>query len=201
MGAYVYAPHGATYGNVYPGQKVGQATPKKKPFDGPLNPATEKQVKFITTLMDDRQVPGATAHDLKVAITAGTLTKGAASEKIDMLLSYPKRDKSGDHKVVSQPKMTPVPGFYVNEETETFYEVVASKAGKHYAKRFHVQGKTGKWRYAPGEIKDYASWKKVSLTDAAQFGIAHGVCLCCGRTLTNPESVAAGIGPICAAKF
>lgn len=25
-----------------------------------------------------------------------------------------------------------------------------------------------------------------------------GICSCCGRTLTNPESIAAGIGPICA---
>lgn len=32
-------------------------------------------------------------------------------------------------------------------------------------------------------------------------GIATGSCGCCGRELTDPESIAAGIGPICAAKF
>lgn len=199
MGSYVYAPHNATYSNVFPGQKVGQAK-KVKPKQ-PLLPATQSQINFIKKLMGERVVPGSVVHDLKVSISAGTLTKGAASENIDLLLNSPKRDTSDDHKVVSQPKVTPVVGYYVDEASQTFYEVVKSKAGKHYAKKFEVQGKTGKWLYAPGAIKSYADWKKISLDDAAQFGIAHGVCLCCGRTLTAPESVAAGIGPICAQKF
>lgn len=33
-----------------------------------------------------------------------------------------------------------------------------------------------------------------------RYGIALGRCGCCGRTLTDPDSRAAGIGPICAAK-
>ena len=33
------------------------------------------------------------------------------------------------------------------------------------------------------------------------YGIELGVCGVCGRTLTNDESRAAGIGPVCAAKF
>jgi hypothetical protein len=32
------------------------------------------------------------------------------------------------------------------------------------------------------------------------FGGAVGICQCCGRSLTNPHSVQAGIGPICAAR-
>lgn len=36
---------------------------------------------------------------------------------------------------------------------------------------------------------------------AVAYGRATGKCSCCGRTLTDPESVAAGIGPICAGKF
>lgn len=196
--SYVYAPHNATYSNVYPGQKFGQAKPIKT--KKALIPATEKQVSFIKSLMKDRVVTD--AHSLKIAIDAGTLTKGAASERIEALLASPKRDKSSDHKVVSQPKVTPVPGYYVSE-ADTFYKVVESKAHKFYAKKFVVShsGQSASWVYAPGAINAYATWKKVSLTDATQFGIAHGFCLCCGKLLTDPNSVKAGIGPICAKKF
>lgn len=36
---------------------------------------------------------------------------------------------------------------------------------------------------------------------ACAYGREIGVCGMCNRTLTNPESIAAGIGPICASKF
>lgn len=34
--------------------------------------------------------------------------------------------------------------------------------------------------------------------EAIQYGRNTGICSCCGRTLTNPESIANGIGPVCA---
>lgn len=39
------------------------------------------------------------------------------------------------------------------------------------------------------------------LATAVKFGRASGRCCSCGRDLTDPESIAAGIGPICASKF
>jgi len=36
---------------------------------------------------------------------------------------------------------------------------------------------------------------------AVAYGRETGTCGCCGRTLTNPESIEAGIGPICASRF
>lgn len=36
---------------------------------------------------------------------------------------------------------------------------------------------------------------------AMKYGKATGSCSCCGRTLTDPKSIAAGIGPICASNF
>ena len=35
----------------------------------------------------------------------------------------------------------------------------------------------------------------------SSYGRSTGNCSCCGRLLTNPESVARGIGPICAGRF
>jgi hypothetical protein len=39
------------------------------------------------------------------------------------------------------------------------------------------------------------------LTAAVRYGRETGSCSCCGRDLTNPESIAAGIGPICREKY
>jgi hypothetical protein len=39
------------------------------------------------------------------------------------------------------------------------------------------------------------------LTAAVRYGRETGSCSCCGRDLTNPESIRMGIGPICREKF
>lgn len=39
------------------------------------------------------------------------------------------------------------------------------------------------------------------LAAAVAYGREFGICSCCGRDLSDPASVAAGIGPICASKF
>ena len=41
---------------------------------------------------------------------------------------------------------------------------------------------------------------RMNLEEAAKFGAIYGFCCVCGRTLTKEESIAAGIGPICAGK-
>lgn len=39
------------------------------------------------------------------------------------------------------------------------------------------------------------------LTAAIRYGKETGACSCCGRDLTNPQSIELGIGPICREKF
>jgi len=39
------------------------------------------------------------------------------------------------------------------------------------------------------------------LTAAIRYGKETGACSCCGRDLTNPDSIAAGIGPVCREKY
>jgi hypothetical protein len=39
------------------------------------------------------------------------------------------------------------------------------------------------------------------LTAAIRYGKVSGQCSCCGRELTDPQSISRGIGPICAEKF
>lgn len=48
---------------------------------------------------------------------------------------------------------------------------------------------------------ELAEIAKDPLAAAIAFGKETGQCCVCGRTLTNPDSIEAGIGPICASRF
>jgi hypothetical protein len=55
--------------------------------------------------------------------------------------------------------------------------------------------------YAKGVTYRLRAEHRATLEQLEAFGKAFGVCGECGRTLTNPESIKRGIGPICAGKF
>lgn len=55
--------------------------------------------------------------------------------------------------------------------------------------------------YAPGVIYRLSEDSRMSLDEAKEFGSLYGTCMVCGRTLTNEESIEAGIGPVCAQRF
>ncbi len=98
-----------------------------------------------------------------------------------------------------QPAVDPEPGFYVVDGT--FYRVQFNKdETRVYGKMFHDEGKF--WEYVGRKpFGMLTADTKVTVEDAAKFGHAHGVCLMCGRTLSDPQSVAQGIGPICIKKI
>jgi hypothetical protein len=62
----------------------------------------------------------------------------------------------------------------------------------------------GKFHFLPGGVRKLARMHSIRLMtkeEAASYGKLYGVCCVCGRTLTNEESIEAGIGPVCAGKF
>lgn len=77
------------------------------------------------------------------------------------------------------------------------FKVVTSQAGRRYAKRLDGT----RWVYDAGAVRNLSAATLASREEAAAYGKLTGVCCCCGRTLTNPDSIEAGIGPVCAAKF
>jgi hypothetical protein len=84
------------------------------------------------------------------------------------------------------------------------YKVQESKynPGKFYAKRLIVMGKgNAKFEYDPSGMKQISPSAKISLQQAIDLGIQHGVCCRCGRDLTAKPSVKAGIGPVCIKYF
>lgn len=66
-----------------------------------------------------------------------------------------------------------------------------------------VQG--GKFVRAFGVAEEVAAEVVAVAADPKQAAVAYGKkygsCACCGRELSNPESIALGIGPICAGKY
>jgi hypothetical protein len=68
------------------------------------------------------------------------------------------------------------------------------------AGHLYLKMRTGtSWDYVPGGMR--RNLRPMTLEEAKQYGRRTGTCCICGAHLENPESVAAGIGPICATKF
>lgn len=162
----------------------------------PAYPASPAQVKFINTLLAEREVDAIVKDIVSSLIANGAMPKSNASQFIEQLLTYPK---------VKVEMVDLAPGYYTLDEK--VYKVQVSKSsGKPYAKVLvlpTVQGKKGTWDYAPGAYVKLASQGAVAVTleQAKDHGHNHGWCMICGAHLTDPKSVDAGIGPVCASKF
>lgn len=75
-------------------------------------------------------------------------------------------------------------------------QAVKGRNGHLYARR---RSPSGKWEYVKGAIYAIRERGRVaSVADIAAYGLASGVCFVCGRRLSDPDSVRAGIGPVCA---
>lgn len=91
-------------------------------------------------------------------------------------------------------------GFYALSEDE-IYRVVRSKTGRLYAKLYVGTQSGGHWEYAAGAITKLKPGMRMDLDDIKKHGKETGTCLVCGRELTNPDSIEAGIGPVCASRL
>lgn len=157
-----------------------------QPSIAPAAAPTEKQLGFMRKLAAER---GAVAWIEEMI--AGPLDKRGASKLIDELMAMPK--------VVSSSAVSE-PGFYMFGET--VYKVRWNQAKTNlYAQALSTVGSKGKWIYAEGAMSKIKADMKLTVDDAAAFGHHNGYCAICGLELSNPESVARGIGPVCINKI
>jgi hypothetical protein len=75
------------------------------------------------------------------------------------------------------------------------FRVQTSDEGRNYAKLLLP---SGGWDYERGAVYTLKPEERLTLAEISAWGISTGVCAICGRLLSTAESVAAGIGPICA---
>lgn len=146
-----------------------------------------KQSAYIASLLELRMAPAGLAATFEEGMAASQ-----ASRLIDKLVKCPWKNEKPQVK-----KGEPVcEGFYC--QGLDYYKVQTSKSsGKRYAKIWNGQG----WDFAPGAIYKLTDADKLTQEQAAMFGKKTGHCCICSKLLTNPESVSAGIGPICSGKM
>lgn len=148
-----------------------------------LVPASERQQEFITNLLRDKDVPDKTRESIG---DPSTLTKDAATKVIDWLLKRP-----------SVQVLNAVRDIGSYRKDGVIYRVRKSRqTGKLYAQRLDPNSQS--FVYEPGLIKSLTETDRMTLEEAKAYGVQFGICCVCAAPLTDPKSVAAGIGPVCA---
>lgn len=176
----------------------------------PAPEATEKQLNFIAALRRERDDSG-------MGPTPTNLDRKTASAAIDWLLARPRRVIESDNQAEFDLAMEesrearnrsttrPEPlaeGIYVKDDH--FYKVVRAVhgSGRLYVKEMGTDGKWFRTHATPSVYRLAISApapRRLEEHEAAAFGKIYGTCLICGRTLTDEDSIARGIGPVCAA--
>jgi hypothetical protein len=194
----------------------------------PSNPATPRQIEYLSSLLERKDLREAPIHvdHVRDLLEAGWLNRADASAAIDALVPLPwkprERKAPADSVEVEE-------GWFVEEKTGEIAVVKFNRQKtRKYAMRARLEKDPSgfvphpdedvdpdeyleerdhpvrlSWDYEAGLISKIArgGWRKMTKEEAASFGRLYGVCLACGRTLTDPESIERGIGPICASKF
>lgn len=140
-----------------------------------MNPATERQIAFINSLLAERVYAEAIDFD--------TLTTAGASALIEALKIAP---KAGRELAL---------GMYQTSDGEIYRVKKSRETGRLYAMRLDVEAFS--FVYAQGAIYRLTEADRMDIDEARAFGRRTGYCCVCGRFLVDPVSVANGIGPIC----
>ena len=149
--------------------------------------ATEKQVQFIARLVEEREIPPTGSARLLLEMWEFDRTRETATVLIDALMALPRVEKA------------PAPSGLHVLDGEVYRVVVSRDSGRPYA--LLLVEAPGAFEYAPGAVRHLSEDTMMTLEEARDYGVRHGVCAACGRTLTNPESIEYGIGPICRTRY
>lgn len=160
----------------------------------PNQPATGNQIAIIQQLSVERKVDPQVLEYNRQMWRLGLFNARAASLLIDALSKYPEigeKIKRNNEELV---------GMHLIGQTVIR---VKRSGNKNLYAQVLTQALDGSWsfKYAPGLVKKLSSNTRMNIEQAKSFGKHFSHCCCCGRLLTDPKSIAAGIGPDCAKKF
>lgn len=169
-----------------------------------LYPATDRQVDYIKFLLDTRAGDEARTARISERIADGTMDRQFASEAITYLKACAKKPVAPREFIVRpEPQAILSEGMYRMDGD--IYRVQRSReSGNLYAKVMILPAFPGDkpgFEYAKGAIRRLTAEHRMSLEDAKAWGVETGICCVCGAFLTDPESVEAGIGPVCGKRF
>lgn len=171
-----------------------------------------KQREYLLSLLDQREVPMETSDLLYKCLRISEdpeefgMSMADASAMIDDLKMRPKKQPRYENARPAAPptNVEPKAGMYRRDNGEIVRVYLGQQSGFMLLKRL-VEDEHSEhgWAY---EYVGRASYKlgnatPLPLEEAQKFGRMTGTCCVCARRLDVPESVEAGIGPVCAKRF
>lgn len=151
---------------------------------------TPKMLNYIKALQDEREVPNRDA-----LIPLDKLTYHDGKNMINYLLALPRK-----------PETVVDPGWYLLDDT-VWWVRIGKQSGRPYASKLAIfrnhetrEVVGSEWEFVRGGIKLLHGCPRMTKEQAIAFGAEFHVCPRCGEILTHPESIARGMGPICATK-
>lgn len=101
-----------------------------------------------------------------------------------------------------EPVANPVTEVGMYRKDNAIFRVKLSKQGRLYAMRFvpTAVAKADRFVYANGAIYNLSADDRMTVDEVTDLGLQFGICVVCGADLTDPKSVAQGIGPVCIKK-
>lgn len=160
-------------------------------------PASPNQIKYIENLLDTREVTEAVRTAVETMLKDGT-TIGEASSLISALKDMPR--PAGD---MIKPTRTIKAGRYsVDIDGQTRHiKVSTPQRGRWAGYTFltDLADETAIRGVAKEIVLEHLTTDPTA--HLTRYGRETGTCGHCARELTDPESIARGIGPICLAKI
>lgn len=154
-------------------------------------PATDAQRAYINSLLETRESGGRRLADLE------PLTRSTASAAIDWLKEQPRKSPAA---VTAAPAPT---GYFAVEYAGAlrFYRLAEGRgkwAGYVFVNRYISDDETRVSRTESDAVRAIVAADPE--TAGRRFAAEFTRCWVCGRMLTDEESRAAGIGPVCAGR-
>lgn len=194
-----------------------------------FRPATERQLEFLIDLgkkcrsivnqlpeeipnADERGLAnlkfgyGIVLDEYGKQVKAGTLDFAGASRAIDTFKEMIATAKPHvPRSATAGAKAEPEPGMYRQPDGTIVRVYLGQQSGKMLLKQLvgTPNGeRTHEYEYVgAAAYKLHKDAQPLTLEEAKEFGRMTGSCCVCARRLDNPESVEAGIGPVCGRKM
>lgn len=170
-------------------------------------PATDKQIDFAIKLVTENANPPLT-HEATVTLREGyrAYTSKQMSGVIDTLLANAQQAKSKVAVATAAKITVPAGKFAVHVGDEVVrYQIDRPDTGKWAGWLFIKlieHNSTTPIRDADEKAAILAAIEGMGALESTKlYGKTTGVCGMCGKTLTDPDSVTAGIGPVCEKKW
>lgn len=180
----------------------------------PTNPArliSDKQIAFLKRLVGERDLTPELASVVQSArdlTVRREFTSKAASKLINALLAAPMKTATADE---------PQAGIYDLDGKMLVRVYLGQQSGKMLVKEIKISEveTTALWSVVSKEtvveyeylgaaakvFRGVQNARRLSVEEVGQLGLTTNTCMVCGRRLDDPESVDAGIGPVCASKY